>query len=310
MNHARNALAVVSIAGASSLIMLGKTPPTRCGTSPRVRPPINLPCDPPGAALYDRFDVHEWEGLVCQLNNVSLSVNYSTSSWGAPGARLNRNLNISGMLADHTGKRIFRLAGTPRLLELTDLSGRDLTRDAQVHINPQSRQIRPFTRANASSVNQNFNVSLASFQPGINGIGRVAMEVDVEMAADIGRADLKPEVSGELVELFPNFSAGMTRFRVTGEGVLHATLDYRIPDNDGPRPVFHTLEVIDLNGDVISTVTASKEIVTRDATQGLVFINNEHVGGAEIAAVRVTVLTDVVTHTFTLEETDLPLLGE
>ncbi len=306
MNHARTALLTLTLAGAA----FGGSSPIRCGTSVRLCPPVRQPSDPPGVALYERFGVHEWEGLVCQLNNVSLSVSYASSSWGAPGARLNRSMTISGMLADHTGKRIFRLAGTPRLLELTDLSGRDLTREAQVQINPQSRQIRPFTRANASSVNQNFNVSLSSFQPGISGIGRVAMEVDVEMAADIGRYDLAPEATGETVEICPNFSAGLTRSRITGEGALYATLDYRILDNDGPRPVFHALEVIDTNGDVISTVAASREIVTRDATQGLVFIDGANIGNSEVAAVRVTVLTDVVTHTFTLEETGMPLLGE
>ncbi|MFI4896363.1 MAG: hypothetical protein ACIARR_00900 [Phycisphaerales bacterium JB059] len=306
MNHARTALLTLTLAGAALGGFPVSSPPPRCGTPVPGQPRADLP----GVAIYDRFSVHEWEGLVCQINNVSLSVSYSSASWGAPGARLKRSLNISGMLADHTGKRIFRLAGTPRLLELSDLGGRDLTREAQVQINPQSRQIRPFTRANASSVNQNFNVSLGSFRPGISGIGRVAMEVDVEMAADIGRADLKPEATGDLVEIFPNFSAGLTRYRVSGEGALYATLDYRIPDNDGPMPVFHTLEVINTNGDVISTTTASKEIVTRDATQGLVFINGADVGKSEIGAVRVTVLTDVATHTFTLEETNLPLLGE
>lgn len=304
MNRTRTAFVVLSLAGVSSLAMLvAASPSTRCcGYVPSH--------NPGGAALYERFSVHEWEGLVCQLNNVSLSVNYSTSSWGAPGARLNRNLNISGMLADHTGKRIFRLKDTPRLLELTDMKGRDLTRDAQVHINPQSRQVRAFTRANSSSTNQNFNVSVSSFSPGIDGIGRVAMEVDVEMAVDLGRHDFAPKATGELVEVSPNFSAGLTRYRVTGDGALHATLDYRIPDSDGLKPVFHGLEVIDINGDVIASTTNSKEIVTSESTQGLVFFNGEQIGAAEVAGLRVTFLTDVVTHTFTLEERDLPLLGE
>eukprot|EP00913_Durusdinium_trenchii_P005953 g5565.t1 len=306
MNHARNALLTLTLAGAALGTIGMSSPPLRCGTPVPVRTDSALP----GVALYDRFGVHEWEGLVCQLNNVSLSVNYSSSSWGAPGARLNRNLNISGMLADHTGKRIFRLKGAPRLLELTDLSGRDLTSDAQVHINPQSRQVRPFTRANSSSTNQNFNVSVSSFSPGIDGIGRVAMEVDVEMAADLGRHDFAPKATGELVEVAPNFSAGLTRYRVTGDGALHATLDYRIPDGDGPNPVFHGLEVIDINGDEIASTMNSKEIVTSEATQGLVFFSGNQIGAAEVAGLRVTFLTDVVTHTFTLEEGDLPLLGE
>ncbi len=301
--NARTTLLALSLSGAAALALLG-------GASPTSRSLSTPPANQKRLAIYDRFSVHEWEGLVCQINNVSASVNYSASSWGAPGARVNRNLTISGMLADFTGKRIFRLKGTPRLLELTDLNGRDMTSRAKVHINPQMRSMTAFTAPTGSSINQNFSVSLASFTLGANGIGRIAMEVDVEMAADIERHDFPPKVTPAMEEFAPNFVAGISRYAVSSDGALYLTLDYRIPKNDGPAPVFHTLEIIDTNGDVITATTDRKEIVTRDSTMGLVFIKGVNIGSREVASVRVTVLTDLISHTFTLEERDMPLLSE
>ena len=305
MNHTRTAVLTLSLAGLSALCAHDPTPPLRCGVG-------QLPA--PGAAMYGRFAVHEWEGLVCQINSVSANVNYSTPSWGSPGSRVTRNLSIGGMLADHTGTRIFRLKGTPRLLELSDLHGRDLTRDGQVHINPMMRSPTAFTRPTGGSVNQNFNVSLSALDGGVGGIGRLAMEVDVEMGAGIERFDFAPTRSEEMVEITPGLFAGLSRYRVAGDGTLHLTLDYEIrtnaPREAGPSPRFHLLEVIDTNGDVVASAHESKRIVTPSQTSGLVFISGAGVGSREIAGVRVTVLTDVVTHTFTLEERDLTLFAE
>ncbi len=294
---------LIACLSAGSLVLLaGGAAPSVCRCS---RP---APA-PPDRATAPTFGAQQWEGLHTQLNNVSASVNYSTTSWGSPGTRVSRSLTIAGMVADFTGKRVFRIAAPPRLLALTNEHGHDLRNAAAMSAYPQAASTLKFTAPQGSNVYQNFNLSFSGFEDGIPNIGRVEVEVDVEMAADLERHDLAPERSEELSELAPNFFAGVTRYRVTDRGQLSVTIEYRIPHNDGPRPALYVAEVLDTEGGRLYHNNARKEIVTTDATLGTVEINNLSIGAKEVASVRLSVLTDLVRHTFTLEDRDLPLVS-
>jgi len=307
----RRTTTVLTLTGAAALALLaGASPTMRCRCpDPRPGPSVVPSQNLADKSLYQRFATQQWEGLSCQLNSVSANVNYSTSSWGSPGARVNRSMSIGGILADFSGRRIFRVTAAPRLIELTDLEGNDLTMTSQVSVHPQPNNIQPFTAPNGSNIYQNFSVSLNSPSGGITGIGRVALEIDAQMAAGIERFDFKPELSEAEIQIAPNFMAKISRYNVTSNGAVYLTLDYRIPAGDGPKPAFHILELIDTNGDVMHTIKDSKEIVTPSATTGHVFIKGADLGSRELASIRLTALTDLITHTFTLEEHNLSLLG-
>ncbi len=299
----RTRILFACLSAASLVLLAGGAAPSIC------RCPRPSPSPAPDQATAPTFGVHEWEGLHSQLNNVSASVNYSTTSWGSSGTRVSRSLTIAGMVADFTGKRIFRIAAPPRLLAFTDDHGYDLRNAAQMSFYPQAASTHKFTAPQGSNLYQNFNLSFSGFEDGMPNIGRVAVEVDVELAADLERHDLAPKRSAELRELAPNFFAGVTRYSVTDRGQLSLTLEYRIPHNDGPRPALYIAEVLDTEGGRLYNNSARKEIVTKDATLGTVEINNLSIGAKEVASVRLNVLTDLVRHTFALDERNLPVLS-
>ncbi len=301
---ARLTLTAGALAGAA--LLAGLALPTGACPEPQTADPRITLAASPGSS--PRFAPQSWEGLGLQLQSITASAAHSIQGWGQPGARHNRNLSINGVVFDPSGGRIYRLAGPPRIRELTDERGNDLAATAQYTLHPQPSYSRNFVRPTSSQTSMNFGLNAHSLEAAPRGLKRLALEIDVELAADVKTIPLPREAQPEMLELAPNFQGRVTNFVVTGEGRVSVKFEYRIGLGDGPRPAFYAIELLDTSGALIQSNYPPQEIVTRDAIVGTHHIQNVGLGSRELGEVRLTIITDLIAHTFELVEEDLPLL--
>ncbi|MEZ6241994.1 MAG: hypothetical protein R3B57_03030 [Phycisphaerales bacterium] len=254
------------------------------------------------------FDLQVWEGLVCQFNSINASTTYSIQNWGQPGARMNRSVSINGALFDPSGQRLYRMSGPPRIRELIDMDGADLAATSQYSLYPQPPSGTGFVHPTNGQTSVTFGVNMYALEHAPKGIKRLALEVDAELAADVVTVSLPREPQPELVELAPNFKGRVTNFVVTDDGRVSVKFEYRIGLGDGPRPAFYAIELLDTTGAVIQTNYPPQEIVTRDAIVGVHHTQNVGLGRRELGEIRLTIVTDLIPHTFEVVEEDLPLL--
>ncbi len=255
-----------------------------------------------------RFDLHTWEGVVCQFNNISAGVTHSVQAWGQPGTRVMRTLAVSGAVFDPSGGRIYRLVGPPRVREMVDSDGADLAATAQFNAHPYPPQALSFVRPTNGQTNINFGVNMIAMASTPRGLARLALEVEIEMAADIAVVKLPRKPQAEMVGLAPNFAGRVSNFIIDPDGRVSLVFEYRIGLGGGPRPAFYQLELLDTTGAVIQSNSPPQEIVTRDAIVGTHRVHGLNLGRRELGEIRLTIITDLVSHTFELVEEDLVLL--